>query len=217
MNEKMNKILKNFAIVIKENTKILSVIGFMFFITAVFFGILWIILPEKNSLEPVIFVLGACSTIFFGLPQLSEFILPTRKSIRHMTYDELIQFIENTDPVNDWYSIDRELVDERFLKEDPRLRIMMKIIDDGIHTENFREEWANRHANPDAISYYYNILFDGNFIHRIILVSVDGSRVFLPMPNLQTMQAKAFDFKIAQIFNNLKLLEDYMRRSGISI
>ncbi len=215
MNIHNNRTLKRFAFGIKENTKILSVIGLAFFLIAAVFGIFWIINPNKNSLEPTIFILGACSTIFFGLPQLAEFILPTRKPIRHMTYDELIQFIQSTDPVNDWHSIDRELVEERFLKEDPRLRIVTKIIDDGIHNDDFREEWANRHPDPNAKSYYYNILFDGNFIHRLILVSVDGHRATLPIPNLQTMRVNSFDFKIAQIFDSLNTLEDYMRRSQI--
>ena len=134
-----------------------------------------------------------------------------------MTYDELIQFIQDTDPVNEWHSIDRNFIEERFLNEDPRLRIISKSIDDGIHNDDFQEAWANGHPDPSAVSYYYNILFDGNFIHRLILVSVDGHRATLPLPNTQTMQVNPFDYKIAQIFDATNTLDDYMRRSRIHL
>ena len=214
MNLHKNKMLVKFANAIKENTKVLSVIGLVFFISALLFGILWVIKSDNQKLEPITFILGLCSTIFFGLQQLAEFILPTRKSIRHMTYDELIQFISSTDSVNDWQSIDRNFIQERFLKEDPRLRIATKNIDDGIHNEDFREAWANSHADPSAVSYHYNIIYDGNFIHRIVMVSVDGHRATLPLPNIQTMQVDPFNYKVAQIFDSMYTLDDYMRRSG---
>lgn len=217
MNIHNIKILKRFALWVKENTKTLSVFGLLFFIVAAIFGIWWLIDSKNQKLEPMTFILGACSSIFFGLPQLAEFILPTRKPIRHMTFDELIQFIQDTDPITDWHSIDRNFVEERFLKEDPRLRIFAKKIDDGVHNDDFQEHWVNKHPDPSAVSYYYNILFDGNFIHRLILVSVDGHRATLPLPNRQTMQVNLFEYKVAQIFDSLNTLEDYVRRSGINI
>ena len=210
-----NKNLKKFALLVKDNTQMLSLIGLIFFIAAAVFGILWLIKSHNNKLEPITFILGACSTIFFGLPQLAEYILPARKPIRHMTYDELIDFIQSTNSESEWHSIDREFFEERFLKEDPRLRISTKLIEDGVHCDDFQEVWANRHPDPSAKSYYYDILFDGNFIHRLILVSVDGHRATLPLPNLQTMKVNPFDYKIAQIFDDAKTLDEYMLRSRI--
>jgi len=209
--------LKYFALLVKENTKVLSVIGFAFFSITSILGVVWIFHPNNDLLEPITFVLGACSTIFFGVPQLAEFILPTRKPIRHMTYDELIQFILSTDSKGDWHSIVRENIEEYFLKEDPRLRIVTKNIDDGIHLIKFIEEWANSHSDSKAISYYYNILFDGHFIHRLVLVSVDGGRAILPLPNKITMKVDRFDYKIAHICARGNNTDDYMQRSGINL
>src|ERR1051326_8376234 len=112
MNFNQHKTIKYFALTIKEYSKFISFVGLIFFLLAALFGIFWIVDANNNKLEPVTFVLGACSTIFFGLPQLAEFILPTRKPIRHMTYNELIQFIQDTNAQNDWHSVDREFRSE---------------------------------------------------------------------------------------------------------
>jgi hypothetical protein len=211
------KYLKSFAIAIKENSKILGVIGLVFFISTAFFGIWWIVNPSYNKTEPITFILGFCSSVFWGLPQLAEVILPNRKALRHMTYNELIEFMLATDSSSDWQEMDREVIVERFLKEDPRLRIFSKQIDEGIHLEDFREQWANNHQDPGATSYFYNVLYDGNFIHRIILVQVDGGRALLPLPDLSSMNVKQLDLKIASIFDGKNTLDDYLKRSGIII
>lgn len=209
--------LKECALYVKENLKILSILGFIFFIIALLLGVIWIFDSSNNKLEPIMATTGAFSTIFFGLPQLAEFILPTRKPIRHMSYDELILFIENTNPRNDWHTVYKTLIEESFLKEDPRLRITTRLNEDGICNDDFVEDWANKHPDPKAKSYYYDISFDGNFIHRITLVTVDGARATLPIPERHTMQVKKLDYKIAQIFDQLNTLEEYMKRSGLTI
>lgn len=133
-----------------------------------------------------------------------------------MNYDEIVNFILKTDPRNDWLSVDREWTQERFLKEDPRLRFVVKIGDEGVQNDNFQEPWANKHPDPRAISYYYDLLFDGNFIDRVILVAVDGHRAVLPIPKALTTIVPPFPYKVAEIFDSQNSLEEYMTRAGLT-
>ncbi len=209
--------LKKIALRIKESSRTLSVIGFVFVVASVIFGILWLLCPENNKLEPTTYVLTVCTTIFFGLPQLAEFILPSRKPIRHMTYDEIMEFIITTNPKEDWNGVSTNWISEKFLKEDPRLRFRAKYTEDGIQNENFVEPWANCFFNPHATGYWYDLFFDGNLIERFLLVSVDGGLALLPPPEFNTNIISTLNYRVAQIHNIINNLDDYIRRANLTI
>ena len=104
-----------------------------------------------------------------------------------------------------------------FLKEDPRLRIRARWDDEGIHVRGFVETWANNFPDPTANSYWYELSYDGALIERFILVSVDGSRAELPLPNAGTRDVQPLIYKVAQVFDELNTLDEYMTRAGLNV
>lgn len=209
-----NNYLKKFALWIKENSKVLNVIGAVFFLFTFIAGILWVF---GKDVESISFIFSLLTSIFFGLPHLAEFILPARKPIKDMTFDELLNFIRESDSERDWHGINRNWTSEMFLKEDPRLRFRANFTDKGIQCEDFKEDWANCYPNPKATGYYYDLYFDGNLIERFILVSVDGGRSSLPIPDFYSKQVCLIDYKVAQIHDTLKTLDKYMNLSKLKL
>ncbi len=209
-----NRNVIKLAIWIKENTHALRVFAGVFFVLALLTGVVWI---AGNDVEPIAYVLGLISSLFFASPSVAEYILPNRKPVRHMDYDEILSFIKTTNAKEDWKFIKTDWAEEAFLKEDPRLRIRVRWDDEGIHVKGFIESWANRFPDPTAHSYWYGLSYDGALIERFILVSVDGGRAELPLPNAGTLMVKPLIFKVSQIFDELNTLDSYMNRTGLSV
>lgn len=205
--------MRKSAIWVKKHDHVFRVIGGIFFILALLLGVIWI---SGKEVEPVAFTFGLLSSLFFASPSVAEYIVPNRKPIRHMSFDEILEVILESDPKTDWKVIENNWAEEAFLKEDPRLRIRCRYDDEGTHNKNFQEPWANKHPDNHATSYWYNLTYDGSLIERYILVSVDGSRAILPLPDLSTLKVEPLPYKIAEIFDMLDSLEQYMRRSGLS-
>jgi len=202
------------AIWVKENTHALRVLAGIFFVLALLTGLIWI---AGKDVEPIAFVFGLVSSLLFATPSIAEYILPNRKPVRHMDYDEILNFIKTTNAKADWKWIKTNWAEEAFLKEDPRLRIRVRWDDEGIHIKGFKEPWANKHPDPTANSYWYDLTYDGALIERFILVSVDGARAELPLPDRSTLEVKPLIYKVAQVFDELNTLEEYMGRAGLSV
>jgi hypothetical protein len=206
--------LKSLALWVKGNAKAINVFAGIFFLLTFLSGLAWV---AGANIEPVAFVLGLCSSSLFGLPHLAEFILPSRKPVKDMTHDELLAFVKSSHPKNDWKGVSKTWMSEVFLKEDPRLRFRAKHIEDGIQNEDYKDEWANRHPDPHAAGYWYDLYYDGNLIERFILVSVDGGRANLSPPNWQTGKIDMMGYKVAQIHDLLGMLDEYIKRSGLDV
>ncbi len=204
--------IQSIAIWIKDNAHVLRIIGGLFFVLALISGIIWIL---GKDIEPIAFTFGMLSSLFLASPSIAEYIVPNRKAIRHMNFDEILNFILTTNPKDDWKIITNNWAEEAFLKEDPRLRFRCRYDDEGTHNKNFKEPWANKHPDSKATSYWYNLSYDGSLIERYILVSVDGGRATLPLPNISTSKVKPLPYKIAEIFDQIDSLKDYMQRSGL--
>lgn len=177
-------------------------------------GIAWV---AGKDVEPIAYVFGLISSLLFASPSIAEYVVPNRKPVRHMGYDEILEFIKTTDAKADWKWVQTSWAEEAFLKEDPRLRIRVRWDDEGVHVKGFKEPWANKHPHPTANSYWYDLTFDGALIERFILVSADGARAELPLPDRNTLQVEPLIYKVAQIFDGLNTLDEYMRRSGLSV
>ena len=201
------------SIYIKKNAHVFRVIGGLFFVAALFSGILWSL---GNETEPIAYTFGLLSSLFFASPSIAEYFLPNKKLVRDMDFNEILEFILSSDSKQDWKTITNNWEEEAFLKKDPRLRFRCRYDDEGIHNENFKEPWANKHPDKKATSYWYNLSYDGSLIDRYILVSVDGSRAILPLPDINTGKVKPLPYKVAEIFDSLDSLENYMNRSGLS-
>lgn len=209
-----NKTVKRISLWIKKYSHALRVIGGVFFVLALLVGIIWVF---GKDVEPIAFLFGIISSLLLASPSVAEYVTPNRKPIRHMDYNEILNFILTTDPKNDWKWIKTNWAEEAFLKEDPRLRIRARWDDEGKHNDNFKQKWANKYPDPNAVSYWYDLSYDGALIERFILVSVDGARAELPMPEINTLKVKPLPYKIAQIFDELNTLDEYMHRSELTV
>ncbi|WP_287605104.1 hypothetical protein [Thiothrix sp.] len=206
--------VKASALWIKENTIAINVLAGVFFLLTFFAGIFWI---AGREIEPVAFVLSICASSLFGLPHLAEFIQPSRKPIKNMTHDELLEFVKHSDAEADWKGITNNWVSEVFLREDPRLRFRAKYTDEGIQNDDYNDDWANKHPNPKATGYWYDLYYDGNLIDRFILVAVDDARANLPPPDWRSGKIHMMAYKVAKIHDTLKTVDEYLARSGLEI
>lgn len=207
--------VKTTALWIKEYAKAINMFALVFFILTFVAALFWLLGMEA---EPVAFVLSLCASSLFGLPHLAEFILPSRKPIKDMTHDELLCFVKESDPKDDWKGISpNNWLSEVFLQEDPRLRFRAKYLDEGIQNDNYCDEWANRYPDPKAVGYWYDLYYDGNLIDRFILVSVDGGRANLPAPDWQTGKIHQMEYKVALINDVLGTVDEYILRSKLEV
>lgn len=206
--------LKTSAMWIKEYTHPLKAIGGLFFVLAFLTGIIW---AFGKDVEAIGFVFALLSSMFFSSPSVAEYIVPSRKPIRHMNLDEILQFIIETHPKNDWKLVHSKYTEEAFLKEDMRLRIRVRWDEEDRASRSFHEVWATNFPDSNATRDWYDLLYDGNLIERYMLISVDGGRAELPLPDLGTKEVGPCIFKIAQIFDASSTLNEYMRRAGLTL
>ena len=88
-----NRISIKIAIWIKEYTHALRVLAGVFFGLALLTGLIWIF---GKNLEPIAYVFGLISSLLFASPSIAKYILPDRKPVKHMHYDEILDFTKTT-------------------------------------------------------------------------------------------------------------------------
>ncbi|WP_100637288.1 hypothetical protein [Marinomonas sp. ef1] len=130
-----------------------------------------------------------------------------------MTYDELMSIIDKSQK-NDWI-----FSDERGIytyKNDLNIRIERADID--YDADRFSgEDWATRHPDPTAYREIYEIFYGTSFVKEIFMVSVDGHRATLPLPDRKTLTITRQQYRFAQIVDQLGTLDEYMRRAGLEV
>ncbi len=62
------------------------------------------------------------------------------------------------------------------------------------HNDDFSETWANNFPDKHARSSYLDFFCNGVLIHREIMVSVDGGRCYLPLPQ-RDIDSKTYEVK----------------------
>ena len=206
--------LEKVCLWIKEYRHALRVTGGLLFAAAFLAGIFWM---AGWEIEPTAFTLGMLSSLFLASPSIAEYFLPERKPVREMTFEEILEFIPTTHPTNDWHGINTDWIGERFLKEDPRLRFSAKFIDDGIQNSNFKDKWANRHPHEEATGYWYNLYYDGAFLDRIVMVSIDGGRAIVPCPDIKSGKIEPYNYFVGKLFDSLESLDEYIKRSDLEV
>jgi hypothetical protein len=210
----MERILRKICLWIKEYKHPLRVIGGIFFGLALISGIFWLV---GNDIEPLAYFFGLLSSLFLASPSMAEYFLPDRKPVRHMTFEEILEFVPKTDSERDWHGITTDWISEYFLKEDPRLRYRSKYIDEGVQNDDFIEPWANNHPNPKATGYWCNLFYDGAFLDRIILVSIDGGKATIPPPDIETGKISKHSYHVAKIHDSTNTLDSYIQRSKLEV
>ena len=209
----MHKFAQKIAIWVKANEAVFRTLGLVFFVLTICAGIIWLI---GRDAESVAFVLGCISSSMFGLIEVAKYIEPERKAIREMSLDEMLMFIELSDPNNDWTRFTTNYASESILIEDPRFRLTMHHDETGTQCDDFKANWANKFPNPHAYGFWVDISYDRALIDRVILVSVDGGRAMLPVPKTHPeLVVSKRDYVIACMFNTRSTLDQYMQLAGI--
>lgn len=82
----------------------------------------------------------------------------------------------------------------------------------------FNEPWATSHPDPKAFAVDYIVKYGCSFVEKRVLVSVDGHRASLPMPNsLEDLRVDASDVNFAKIVDTGGRVEEYLKRSRLKI
>lgn len=145
---------------------------------------------------------------------------------REFTGTPSLSYIEKTirdcEPQEEWERVSTDTSSVAVNKRDVNMRLIINYLEEGKQCGNFQEEWANRHPDPHATGYWCDIYYAATHVSRNILVSVDGGRAMLPLPRQRGIDGKLtevlpFDYRIAQIFDSLGTLDEYMSRSRLTL
>ena len=83
---------------------------------------------------------------------------------------------------------------------------------------SFNEDWATQHPDPKAEKVEYTIKYGSSFVARKTLVSVDGGRATLPMPDVKTKKiVSKDDMNFAKIVDIGNRTDEYIERSGLTV
>lgn len=100
-------------------------------------------------------------------------------------------------------------------KEDLNLRIERESYD---ARRKFNEDWATKHPDTEAIAVNYTVKYGSSFVARETLVSVDGGRATLPMPDVKTKKTVSQeDMNFTKIVDVSGRTDEYLKRSGLEI
>ena len=131
-----------------------------------------------------------------------------------MNFDDLFSAIIESNPEEVWHRLEHKGAQRAVFKNDLNLRIESHHTDD-LLVDPFEEDWATQHPDPHAASYAFNIYYGATLVTFVVLVSVDGGRALLPLPEFHTKTPKLFDFAVAAIINKADLFK-YMERAGLN-
>lgn len=136
--------------------------------------------------------------------------------------EEILRVVLESNSRDDWIRTQTQTRQTVSYRHNPNLRFEHSLLEDGFQNEHFREAWANRHPDPDAAGYWYDLLFGPTLIQRFILVGVDGVRALIPPPSQpdgtpggNTIQR--LPLQVARIHDSMRTLDEYIRRSGLEV
>lgn len=206
--------LKKVALWVKENPSPPRILGTIFVILSLLFGIFW---AAGYDVEPITFLLSLFATVCFALPAVADLLI-ARKPISQMNYEDVLKFIETSDAEKDWKSISSDENEDVFCLHDTRLRIRHCIGDSGTQNEKFKNTWANKFPDPSACGLWYEVVLNGDIIKREVIVAVDGFRAHIPCPKFPNLTITGFQDKIGRIIAaSPDRYEEYKTRIGISV
>ncbi len=135
-----------------------------------------------------------------------------------VAYPKIVDFVLDSNPASDWKVTRNDFKDVAVFTRDINLRIEHSHEASGIHSNDFREGWANQFPDPYAHSLYYDIYYGMSLLDQIVLVAVDGGRAVLPLPKTQTdLQVSKFAYQVAKIFDNFNTVDEYIQKAGLTI
>jgi hypothetical protein len=98
----------------------------------------------------------------------------------------------------------------------------------GERGDEFTEEWTARHPDPHSWSYPIYLKINGIVIKELRFISVDGGRIFVPMPEVRAVDGKrnffwrtsSIEFKVGRVVGSYYRYDDLYgvaKRSKIEI
>ena len=133
-------------------------------------------------------------------------------------FSNILRIIESSRPNLDWKTTYIGSMTVSIFRKDTNLRIEQIHQETGVHTEDFREAWANGFPDPKATAYYYDIYYGSSLIDQIVLISVDGGRANLPLPqSIVDLRVSKLHYQIAKIFDSPDILDKYMDKAKLSV
>ncbi len=198
---------------------VIRIVSYICIFTTIMLAIVWFF-DGANRIEPITVGLGALSVLLLGIASFLQHRIKgsAPKKPGDMSTDELLSVVSASNPISDWdvsYSGRQALA---VYKEDPDLRIDHEHNANYLHSDDFREKWANKFPDSRASSYYYDLYYGSSLLKRFLLVHVDGGRASLPMPQSpDDLRVDKASLNVARIFDNLGTLDDYFSRSGLEL
>lgn len=197
-------------------------------------GAVWYFASAKDW--PNVFLTAICALLTAGLAILLHKIkdsqveqaertkieLDRQTLSKNPTKENIERVILESDPTAEWIG---HADNERSVYSyagDVNLRLEMLNDECGVQCEDFREPWANKFPDRRATGYWCNLFYGSTQIDRYILVAVDGARALLPIPKLghqgsAQMEVLPIEYKVAQIYNNIKSLDQYMKMAELRV
>jgi len=157
-----------------------------------FLALIWNFQAEKSWPEPLIVLM----TVVFAALALKKII------IKGNVDEDIEKTVSRSDPISDWHTNEEFSEDEHIAvyRKDPLVKIVRykKPI-----VENFKEPWLEGlYPDPKANSYNVSIQYASSELINMIILVVDGGRVFLPLPKTRdTLETTEFDLAVCQILN----------------
>lgn len=201
--------------------RLLKALSFVCVVATVMLAVLWYFNPNGNY-EPIIVALGAISAILITMSQIvhkrRSSRTPKRKLLSDMSHQEILEVVKGSKPSLNWGVFYSEADDTAVFKSDPNLRIEYKHDTSSLHSDDFREKWANKFPDPHASSHYYDLYYGATRLERFILVHVDGGRARLPLPESSVdLEVEEIRLKVALIFDQFGTCRQYMERAGLHV
>lgn len=129
-----------------------------------------------------------------------------------MTYDEVMSIVRSS-PYSEWKHNDTKGI----FTLRKNVNIYIKKVERENEPKRFSEPWANNHPDPDAYRLFYEIYYGASFIDDFMLVSVDGCRADLPLPEPGTNVILKKNYLLARAVDHTKRLEEYIKSSKLSV
>ncbi len=141
---------------------------------------------------------------------------PAPISIRletQLTYDDVMDLVRSNE-ADQWVYNDSK--GSHLLRSDVNLRIVRRDTDD-VPMPEFNEPWAKKHPDPIAHRVHYDVFYGASFIDEFMLVSVDGHRADLPLPDPQSTVIPREKYCLARAVDSQGTLDEYIKQSGLTV
>ena len=89
-------------------------------------------------------------------------------------------------------------------------------------TDQFHEDWSSSFPDPVAYRAIHEVKYRNTMVHEEFLVSVDGHRMYIPLPKSpMALHIRQSQYEFGRFVNNFNpwgdRYDEYLQRAGISV